>query len=270
MRALKKSGSVAPLAVAPGGDRSTMPRLPQRAAGRLRYEKLLEATDQLLSERDAGDISLHDIADRAKVPSASVYHFLPSMTAALVALAQRYLERLHSMLDEPLDHASLKGWQDVAAIKAEAGRQFYESHIVAKKLFLGSEYSWQVRQQEALGNRLSAHHVTRDYNRHFVMPGIESLVGKVEIAIGLMDATWSMSYIRHGCVTDDYAEEANRAYIGYMRSYIAEHVEKRPEPLPEDPLWRPDSARSPSGPRSPKGHGLCAMPPATGPDRGRK
>jgi AcrR family transcriptional regulator len=236
MRALKTSGSVAQAPAAPGASRAMMPRLPQRAAGRLRYEKLLDATDQLLSERDAGDISLYDIANRAKVPSASVYHFLPSMTAALVGLAQRYLERLNGMLDEPLDHATLKGWQDVAAIKAEAGRQFYESHIVAKKLFLGSDYSWQVRQQEAVVNRRSAVYVARDYHRHFVIPGIESLVGKIEIAIGLMDATWSMSYIRHGCVTDDYAEEANRAYIGYMRSYIAEHAEKRPEPLPDDPL----------------------------------
>ncbi len=232
MRTPKKSVAIAPSPAAPAVGRSMAPRLPQRAPGRLRYEKLLEATDQLLSERDATDISLYDIADRAKVPAASVYHFLPSVTAAFVGLAQRYQEKTLDLLAEPLDHAALTGWQDVAAIKAEAGRQFYESHVVAKKLFLGSEYTWQIRQQESRLNRSAADLLLRDYNRHFVIPKDEFLADKIEIAIGLIDATWALSYIRHGSVTDAFAAEANRAYVGYLRGYIADYAQKRAEPLP--------------------------------------
>ncbi|MDB5581468.1 MAG: TetR family transcriptional regulator [Bradyrhizobium sp.] len=206
--------------------------MPQRSPGRVRYEKLLEATDALLTERDAGNISLYDIAERAKAPTASVYHFFPSTTAAFVGLAERYLKRLVGMLAEPLDHALLTSWQEVAAIKAETGRQFYEDHVVAKKLFLGSEYTWQVRQHESQGNKSAAEFIVRDYNRHFMISDVVMLAEKIEIAIGLIDATWSMSYLRHGCITDHYATEANRAFVGYMRSYLPEYAEKRAEPLP--------------------------------------
>ncbi|MDB5581462.1 MAG: TetR family transcriptional regulator [Bradyrhizobium sp.] len=219
------------LVAPPAGDPSK-PRLPQRSTGRLRYEKLLAATDGLLTERDASDISLYDIAEWANVPTASVYHFFPSPTAAFVGLAGRYLERLVGMLAEPLDHAALTGWQDVAAIKAGTGRQFYEEHIVAKKLFLGSEYTWQIRLQESLGNKSGAEFIVRDYQRHFLISDVAALAEKVEIAIGLIDATWSLSYIRHGFITDYYATEANRAFIGYMRFYLPEYLEKRAEPLP--------------------------------------
>ena len=210
-----------------------MPNLPQRATGRLRYEKLLDATDQLLSKREANDISLYDIAEHAKVPTASVYHFLPSVTAAFVGLAQRYQERILIMLDKPLNHARLNSWQDVVVIKANAGRQFYETHAVARKLFLGTLHIWQVRQQESRANSLAAKIVARDYKRHFMIHDVEFLAEKIEIGIGLIDTTWSLSYLLHGCVTDYYVAEANRAYVGYMRNYISEHVEKRAKPLPQ-------------------------------------
>jgi len=55
--------------------RSSKPRKPLQQRSRERYELLLDATEALLSERDAIDVGLYDIAKHAKVPPASVYHF---------------------------------------------------------------------------------------------------------------------------------------------------------------------------------------------------
>jgi AcrR family transcriptional regulator len=71
--------------------RPTSPRKPVQKRSRERYERLLDATESLLSAQDAGSVGLYDIAKHANVPPASVYHFFPTKEAAFVALAERFL-----------------------------------------------------------------------------------------------------------------------------------------------------------------------------------
>ena len=68
----------------------TVARLPTRRAGHVRFKKLLEATDSLVAEMSIQDIGLYQIAERAQVPTASVYHFFPTKEAALLALAAEH------------------------------------------------------------------------------------------------------------------------------------------------------------------------------------
>ena len=207
------------------------PRLPQRASGRARFELLVDATDRLLSERDAGSISLYDIADVAAVPAASVYHFFPSPAAAFVALAQRYIAIFHDIVAEPLEHASLTGWQDVFHIKGNQARQFFNEHGVARKLFLGSEYSWQVRQADKESNRDLAQGIAGLYEKHFEIAGAGNLVRQIEIGFGISDTVWSLSCQRHDVITDFYAQEAARAFDAYLGLYLPAILPRRDEAL---------------------------------------
>ena len=63
-------------------------RRPQRKPGQVRFRKLLDALDELLATSNVQDIGLYQIAAKAKVPNASVYHFFPSTEAALLAARQ--------------------------------------------------------------------------------------------------------------------------------------------------------------------------------------
>jgi len=213
---------------------TALPRLPQRAAGKARFELLLDAADQLLNERDAGDISLYDIADLANVPSASVYHFLPSMTAACVALAQRYLETFKVFISEDLDHEGLSEWLDVFRVKAVQGRDYFNAHNAAMKLFLGSEYNWQIHQENMNGNQIFGEMILKEMNRHFICPHIEHVDNKMQIALGLVDSVWSLSFLKHGRITEYYCQEARRAFECYIRMYIPEYIPKRPFALEEE------------------------------------
>lgn len=213
--------------------RMGMPRLPQRAAGRQRYLLLVDAVDRLLSERDAGEISLYDIAEAAGVPTASVYHFFPSMAAGYVALAQRYLETFREIFAQPIDHDSLSCWQDVFRVKHQQALDYYKNHIVARKLFLGSEYSWQVRQADVVGNRHLAESLAGTYRRHFHLDNAEMLIEKIEVGIDMCDSIWALSCLKNAGVIDDYyAQESARAYEAYMGLYIPIHVAKREAPEP--------------------------------------
>lgn len=209
------------------------PRLPRRASGRARFELLVDATDRLLGERDAGDVSLYDIAAIAGVPTASVYHFFPSTAAAFVALAQRYLAHFREIVAAPLDHAALTGWQDIFHIKGAQARAFYNQHVIACKLFLGSEYSWHVRLADIEGNREFGQIVAAACRKHFELPGDSGLVEEIEIAIGISDSIWSLSYQRHGFITDYYARESVRAYNAYIGLYLPTYLPRREQPLPD-------------------------------------
>ncbi len=217
--------------------RTATPRLPQRAAGRERFAVLVDAVDALLSERDAGEISLYDIADAAGVPTASVYHFFPSMAAGYVALAQRYLGMFRDIFAEPIDHDSVTGWQDVFRIKHRQALDFYKDHVVARKLFLGSEYSWQVRQADVVGNRHLAESLSQTYARHFHLGNAEALIEKIEVGIDICDSIWALSCLKNDGIIDDYyAEESARAYEAYVGLYIPSHLDKRDKPEVETPL----------------------------------
>ncbi|WP_176598256.1 MULTISPECIES: TetR/AcrR family transcriptional regulator [Sphingobium] len=217
---------------------ATIPRAPQRVQGRLRFELLVDTTDRLISERGAGDLSLYDIAEAAGVPAASVYHFFPSMAAAVVAVAQRYLQIFEEIIASDLDHAELVNWRDIFRIIGERARQFYNGHEVVRRLFLGSEYSWQVRMADIQGNESYARILARTYERHFHIADPDFLCPKIEIAIGLSDSVWSLSCLRHNIITDDYAVEAERAYHSYLTRYIAELAPKRTAPMVSLPSER--------------------------------
>ncbi|PZQ94437.1 MAG: hypothetical protein DI533_22260 [Cereibacter sphaeroides] len=209
--------------------RLATPRLPRRAPGKLRFELLVDAVDRLLAEHDASVISIQDIAEAADVPAPSIYHFFPSTAAAFVALAQRYLSVFQAMYSEPLNHTALVGWEDIFRAKGGAAVDYFNTNIVSRKLFLGSDYSWQVRLADIQSNRTLATHIVGDYDRHFIVADREALVDKVEIAIGIGDSVWSFSYLHHGYVTDTYREEAFHAFHAYLRGYIPEYARKRSE-----------------------------------------
>ncbi|MFC6641120.1 TetR/AcrR family transcriptional regulator [Sulfitobacter profundi] len=73
------------------------------AAGIARFQKLLDATEVILTKTPDSDISLAVVAEAAGVPLPSIYHFFPNKDAILVALAQRYHQALSTLAQKPLD-----------------------------------------------------------------------------------------------------------------------------------------------------------------------
>jgi AcrR family transcriptional regulator len=207
------------------------PRTPQRARGKARFEMLLDVVDAMLAEHDATLISLNSVAERAGAPLASVYHYFPNNIALLVGLAQRYQHKFAELLAEPINHASVSCWADICQHHLERGRAFYHANPVALRLLLGSDCAWQVRQADMEWNDNLGALQYRSYYRHFVLPFDPSLIPRFSIAIGISDAVWSLSFSRHGRVTDEMATEAARAKIAYLGLYLPQFAIKRPEPM---------------------------------------
>ncbi len=207
--------------------RGVSPRAPSRGRGILRYAALLDATAELLREQAPDAIGLYQIAERAGVPPASVYHFFPTKEAAYVALASRCSEEILDVHRTPIEARLIDSWQDLYRIDARRAMEFYNNHPPYLKIIYGGYGGVDAHNVDKV---LALSFSTSSYdrlNRIFHMPVIREPEKKFEIRLGILDSVWQISVRRHGHITEEYFEESVKAAIAYARLYIPDHLEPR-------------------------------------------
>jgi len=197
-----------------------------RKRGRERLHLLLDATAELLAERLDEDISLAQIAERADVPLASVYHFFPNRNAAFVALAQRYHEDIAARARGPVQPPP-PSWQEYIANNQKVGAAYLNRNPAALRLFMGAGVSVEVRNTDLSGNAELARQRTAYLRATFDMPNMPDLEKWVAVSIALVDGIWALSYSLHRSITPEYLAESIRCATVYLRCYLPEIVERR-------------------------------------------
>src|ERR1700679_2656340 len=79
-------------------DRMSRRSDPQQERSRARQQALLEAAEEILGEVGADGLKMREVAPRAKLPIASVYHYFPSAPALIRTLVERMLDALRAIL----------------------------------------------------------------------------------------------------------------------------------------------------------------------------
>ena len=203
------------------------PRRPSRGRGLVRYQALLDATDALLRDSNPDEIGLYQIAEKAEVPPASVYHFFPTKEAAYQALAEQYLEGLLEVHSAPIEAARLRSWQDVFAVGMRRAMEFYNAHPPMLKILYGGYGGVQARNIDILVTDQMAAVSYNRLNKIFHMPFIQDPQRRFQIVFAVLDAIWTISVRRYGKITDEYLEEAFRACVACAKVFLPEVVEPR-------------------------------------------
>lgn len=203
--------------------RSAEPRFPHQKRSRERFERLLDVVDEMLIEQDLRQVSIHDIARRAGVPAASVYHFFPSKEAASVALADRYLKRLkeHNLLDE-FQLKKITRWQDLFKRNIEDTIKFYNEHPVILKIFFGGDVLEEIRARDVQYIKSISGAGYPLMNALFVMPYLPDSEIKFATLWSICDGITMTSYQRHGRVTPEFKREMIEAALSYCRTFLPE------------------------------------------------
>lgn len=212
---------------APTALRKASPRKPSRERGHMRYAALLDATEALLQHHSPDDIGLYQIAERAAVPPASVYHFFPTKDAAFLALAERYLAGFRELALRPIPATALASWQALTLFDQRQAMEFYNSHPAALKIFYGGYAGLEVRQADVRYTATVADGVYGRLDRVFHMPMMRTPGSKFRIALAIIDAIWGISYLTHGHITEAFFTEAYDAYCNYCRQFLPAVVEVR-------------------------------------------
>jgi AcrR family transcriptional regulator len=85
------------LAVRPQ-DRMSRRSNPEQKRSRARQRALLDAAEEILGEVGADGLKMREVARRANLPIASVYHYFPSAPALIRTLVERMLHELRAIL----------------------------------------------------------------------------------------------------------------------------------------------------------------------------
>ena len=202
-------------------------RRPSRERGQVRFQLLLQATEALLLERNPDAVGLYQIAERAGVPPASVYHFFPTKNAALLALAEQYHTDIRALVNAPIPAVRLLSWQDLLIIRHERAVEYYNAHLAAAKIFLGVHPSWEIHQADKAYNYSASESLFTYFDRFFLMPYVQDPRAKFEVTYSIADAIWSISFERLGVITPQYFEEAVTACAAYCRSFLPDRVPPR-------------------------------------------
>lgn len=203
------------------------PRAPLRVRGMARYAAILDAAEELLRDVSPDDVGLYQIASAADVPPASVYHFFPTKEAVFVALAKRYIDGFHATAVLPIEAVRLKSWQDLIAIDQERARDYYSSHPAALKLLYGGFGGIESRRIDTEYVSLVANVTYDRFDSIFHMPYVSQPAHHFHISWAIVDAIWSLSFIKQGGITDEYAKEALAACVSYCRLFLPDRVEVR-------------------------------------------
>ncbi|WP_162409267.1 TetR/AcrR family transcriptional regulator [Acuticoccus sediminis] len=203
-------------------------RRPQRRRGQARFEQLLDAAERLLAVPEDRDVSLAMVAEEADVPLPSLYHFFPNRNALLVALAERFIERLGENAHRPLDPPPQR-WQDIILRRQRIGADWLNGHPAALRLFMGAGVSVDVRTLDLRGNASLARVRADEFRRWFDCSALPRLDDWMAITIGLTDGIWAISWAEHRRVTDECLAESGAAAVAYLRTYLPEVLARHPQ-----------------------------------------
>lgn len=204
------------------------PRSPSRERGILRYEGLLDSLEALLVDHDLEDVGLHQIAEHAGVPHASIYHFFPAKEAAFMALGQRYVSEIRALQEHrPVPPEALRSWQDFLAQELREAICFLRETPQAMKLFLGRFGGMETRRAEIARSTSAARLLFLRLNSAFHLPFIRDVETRLLTFIEVVDAVLGISYARDGEIADEAIDEAHRASVAYFRLFLPDQLELR-------------------------------------------
>lgn len=190
-----------------------------RAPGLKRRQTLIDATYELLCERDIEDVSFRDIASRADVPEGSAYHFFANRFDIFSAVADTLSEKFIAAHEVPVPESMRGSWDDLAGYLVEVGAVVYAQNPPARQLLIGGKTPPEVKQADRLNDRAVADAMHASFSRYFDIPDTDEMRFAFYYFIEITDLLFTLSIIEHGEITKEMLAEAKRAGVAYLKTY---------------------------------------------------
>jgi AcrR family transcriptional regulator len=191
-------------------------RKPTRKPGIERYNRIIEAAEELILEANSlQGITLDAVAQRAGVPRVSLYYCFDSLESLLDALYQRGVQKMVAELPQAPRAAD---WREMMLLYVDGVRDFYLSNRVEMILALLPV------------SLLSVNQVSRDFGQSLfqllhaqgLVPKTQKVLRACEMTSELADLVWRKSLIEKGTLTPAYTREVKRVVIAYLESVLAD------------------------------------------------
>lgn len=190
-----------------------------RAPGRKRRKALLDATRDLLCEREIEDISFRDIAARANVPEGSAYHFFANRFDVFSALAVTLNDEFAGAHEQPVPAEQRQSRDQLAEYMVDVGAAIYAKNPAARQLFIGGKTPPEVKQADRINDRDVGDAMHRSFSRYFRIEDSDEMRSAFYYFIEITDLLFTLSIVERGKITPEILAEAKRAGVAYLRTY---------------------------------------------------
>ncbi|TPN81115.1 TetR/AcrR family transcriptional regulator [Mesorhizobium sp. CU2] len=200
-------------------------RQPSQQRSMDRFEKILDASENLLQTANIEDISFYDIARHAHISPASINYLFPTMAALRIELSKRYLHKSSEdaiAAGRNLARRRDLSWQAWLYEVGKHARASFNDHRPMSEACLGPILHRESRRANIAENDRLAQAMVNILMELFILPEIPGLVHKFAFGIEIVDTLWSRSYVLHGHIDDDAFQESMRMQTAYLRMFLPE------------------------------------------------
>ncbi len=184
-----------------------------------RRQQMLNCARKMLRTTSLADLSLADVAERAKVSKGSAYFFYEDVNALCAALITVIDEELQAVLREPLGN-TVSSWQEIVSLLIERGCEFLDQDFAACQLIVGKDAAPALKLIDRANDVVLGRIVDEQIASRFELPPMPDRPKLFFRALELADVMLCLSMIEHGRITKEYAQEGARAAIAYLGTYL--------------------------------------------------
>ena len=185
-----------------------------------RRSHLLRAAYDLLCERDIEDISFRDIAQRARIPEGSAYHFYANRFDLFTVLAGDMSELFVAAHKRPIPENCKSDWRTLAEHFISIGVDVYRSNPPARQLLIGGKTPPQVKLTDRLNDREIARVMAWIFTELLDTPKETDLEAVFYYFIEITGLIFSLSLIEYVEIADKMFQQAQFAGIGYLANFF--------------------------------------------------
>jgi AcrR family transcriptional regulator len=193
------------------------------APGVARRQILLNSARKMLRTTRLAELSLGDVARRAKVPKGSAYFFYKDITALCASLVGLIDEELQAALREPLP-PTMNSWQEIFSLLIERGCNFLQNDPAASQLIVGMDATPSLKLIDRANDVVLGRIVDEQLASKFELPQMVDRPKLFFRALELADVMLCLSMIEHGRITKEYADEGSRAGLAYLGTYLPDKL----------------------------------------------
>jgi AcrR family transcriptional regulator len=190
---------------------------PQQERSRLRRQALLDAAESIIGESGADGLKMREVARRANLPIASVYHYFPSAPALIRTLVDEMLRALRAILAAGVGRAAEA--EDPAAVLVgivDAAADFMESRPRLPALWGAMRGAPELRTLDVADT---------EANGRFLAPAVSALFPKATMdeveALALVVIEGVSAVLQLGC---DLPPEKRARLRAMLKQFVAAAV----------------------------------------------
>ncbi|MNF55144.1 Bacterial regulatory protein, tetR family [compost metagenome] len=205
----------------------------QRAPGRVRVDRIIEATIELLNEHKPADISIAMIADHAAITRTSIYSHFNSVDEVLEQIAIRFVQQTGVEVERYVSRRKPASLEELVVLMIAGIQKYFNQPNPEKPGALARRVPFESR------------HLIREFDKVAALPyhtlwqtgwDVEPLSEEdpFRTLVIIQSAIFETSIQRHGKITDSAVKQATEAALDFIARAEARYGGGTVSATPED------------------------------------